>query len=151
MTTTCENAIGHLTALADRLAEHRVLQVDRDFEQAPPVLSIRNADARDGRAWERLSGSVLVVTERGTRWFAWDDGDRLGPVDDLDTVVRVVVQALTFGEHASVRSSRMCGPSRHAPDVTAIAAVPSGVHVSFNVDHDRRRSGGEGGTAAPQR
>lgn len=100
VTAAHSEAITHLNALADMLVGVENLHVDRDFAGTPPRLSLRNTSMRDGRGWELLSGTIIVLNGRGKDWFVWDHGDRLAPVDALDTAAERVRHALTFQEPA---------------------------------------------------
>ncbi|MEV5830463.1 hypothetical protein AB0L25_33345 [Spirillospora sp. NPDC052242] len=126
MNSTSENAIRHLTALADRLAGHSALHIDRAFVQSPPQLTVKNVDARDGRKWELVSGSIRILMNRGTSWFTWDDGDRLGPVDALEAVAQRIIQALTVGDAGSEPESARSGiPASVAHPGSCISLQPT--------------------------
>ncbi|NEA23795.1 hypothetical protein [Actinomadura bangladeshensis] len=89
-----DEAISHLTALAERLNDADLL-VERAFGQRYPQLSIKNTNMRDGRGWELLSGAIGVVVDRGQSWFTWDDGDRISPTELVDVAAERVMRALT--------------------------------------------------------
>jgi hypothetical protein len=91
-------AITHLTALAERLDGAADLLVERAFAQEPQQLLIRNTNMRDGRGWELLSGVVQVMADRDKSWFAWDDGHRIASTQFVDVAAERVLRALTVSE-----------------------------------------------------
>lgn len=109
MSAASNEAIWHLRALAEKVTGVENLRVDRLFEDIPPRLSLRNTSMRDGRGWELLSGSILVVTDRDRDWFIWDHGDRLALADAVDDAAKRVLQVLTFEEPLTREAGRVRG------------------------------------------